>query len=150
MQASEYADENVSIAAASAAVLYPCSCTPSPDELYALLGSDAAAAHAGTPGAEDGEAGDSSNPLFNTRGLQCWILQACQQLKGGLRDKPGKPADYYHTCYCLSGLSTAQHIAGGGAVGPAQNMLQKVDPLANIVAEKLQEAKHYFAATGSV
>lgn len=24
-----------------------------------------------------------------------------QQPRGGLRDKPGKAADYYHTCYCL-------------------------------------------------
>jgi protein farnesyltransferase subunit beta len=26
-----------------------------------------------------------------------------------LIDKPKRGADYYHTCYCLSGLSTAQH-----------------------------------------
>lgn len=31
-------------------------------------------------------------------------------LEGGLRDKPGKRRDYYHTCYCLSGLSIAQHM----------------------------------------
>ena len=24
-------------------------------------------------------------------------------------DKPKRTADYYHTCYCLSGLSTTQH-----------------------------------------
>lgn len=24
-------------------------------------------------------------------------------------DKPKRGADHYHTCYCLSGLSTAQH-----------------------------------------
>lgn len=24
-----------------------------------------------------------------------------QPPRGGLRDKPGKSADYYHTCYCL-------------------------------------------------
>ncbi|KAG9119615.1 CAAX farnesyltransferase (FTase) subunit beta [Ceratobasidium sp. 392] len=28
---------------------------------------------------------------------------------GGLRDKPGKPADLYHTTYNLAGFSTAQH-----------------------------------------
>jgi protein farnesyltransferase subunit beta len=26
-----------------------------------------------------------------------------------LIDKPRRSADYYHTCYCLSGLSTAQN-----------------------------------------
>ena len=45
---------------------------------------------------------------FNARALQGWILGCCQSEKGGLRDKPGKSADFYHTCYCLSGLSVAQ------------------------------------------
>ena len=27
---------------------------------------------------------------------------------GGLRDKPGKPRDFYHSCYALSGLSISQ------------------------------------------
>ena len=38
-------------------------------------------------------------------------------LLGGLRDKPGKSADFYHTCYCLSGLSSAQH-ASNTVLGP--------------------------------
>jgi protein farnesyltransferase subunit beta len=142
-QAAEYADQNAEIAAASAAVLYPCSGTPSPEDLYALLASPAAAAAAGE---QDANASAPSNPLFNSRALQCWLLRACQQLKGGLRDKPGKSADYYHSCYCLSGLSTAQHIAGGGVVGPAQNVLPRVDPLLNVLAEKLQQAKAHFGA----
>lgn len=78
--------------------------------------------------------------------LQEYILVACQDEDGGLRDKPHKydiirscfpslectkryyylshwhvlspyqpsltlnrGSDYYHTCYCLSGLSIAQH-----------------------------------------
>jgi protein farnesyltransferase subunit beta len=28
---------------------------------------------------------------------------------GGLRDKPSKMRDYYHSCYNLSGLSVSQH-----------------------------------------
>lgn len=28
-------------------------------------------------------------------------LPLAQPPRGGLRDKPGKSADYYHTCYCL-------------------------------------------------
>lgn len=36
---------------------------------------------------------------------------------GGLRDKPGKRHDFYHTCYCLSGLSSAQHFGGAGVLG---------------------------------
>ena len=62
------------------------------------------------------------------------------QIKGGLRDKPGKPVDYYHTCYCLSGLAAAQHY-GGVVVGPPENLLPAVDPLCNIVHPRLAEAR---------
>ena len=42
--------------------------------------------------------------------LQMYVLLGCQDVDyakamGGLRDKPGKKADFYHTCYSLSGLS---------------------------------------------
>lgn len=43
--------------------------------------------------------------------------RCCQTVKGGLRDKPGKQPDFYHTCYCLSGLAAAQH-ASGCVLGP--------------------------------
>ena len=52
-------------------------------------------------------------PLFDPRALQGYLLGACQDEAGGLRDKPGKARDLYHTCYCLSGLSAAQHWDGG-------------------------------------
>lgn len=41
--------------------------------------------------------------------LQEYVLLLAQAPSGGLRDKPGKSADAYHTCYNLSGLSTSQH-----------------------------------------
>ncbi|CAO3670689.1 unnamed protein product [Umbelopsis ramanniana] len=47
--------------------------------------------------------------LFDRDALQRYILICCQDERGGLADKPGVGPDYYHTCYCLSGLSTAQH-----------------------------------------
>ncbi|ORY77287.1 terpenoid cyclases/protein prenyltransferase alpha-alpha toroid [Protomyces lactucae-debilis] len=47
--------------------------------------------------------------LFDRSALSAYILKCCQSEKrGGLRDKPGKSADYYHTCYCLAGLSITQ------------------------------------------
>jgi protein farnesyltransferase subunit beta len=116
----------------------------------------------------------AANPLFNTRALQLWILRGCQQLKGGLRDKPGKSADYYHTCYCLSGLSAAQHIMGGCVVGPIEpggtagqaggsssskgkgsvlpitNQLTAADPLLNVVVHKVEEAMQFFASEEQV
>ncbi|KAJ3073384.1 hypothetical protein HDU98_001675 [Podochytrium sp. JEL0797] len=47
--------------------------------------------------------------LLHRDALQEYILICCQANKGGLRDKPGKNPDFYHSCYCLSGLSIAQH-----------------------------------------
>lgn len=47
--------------------------------------------------------------LFSHEGLARYILSCCQHPYGGLRDKPGKHADSYHTCYVLTGLSATQH-----------------------------------------
>ncbi|KAI0668066.1 terpenoid cyclases/Protein prenyltransferase [Trametes maxima] len=52
---------------------------------------------------------DVDDSLFNRRALQEYILYAGQHPAGGLRDKPPKPADAYHTLYCTAGLSAAQH-----------------------------------------
>ncbi|KAF9448745.1 terpenoid cyclases/Protein prenyltransferase [Macrolepiota fuliginosa MF-IS2] len=52
---------------------------------------------------------DIDESLFNRKALQEYILLAGQHPAGGLRDKPPKAADSYHTLYCLSGLSAAQH-----------------------------------------
>ncbi|RAH85660.1 beta subunit of farnesyltransferase [Aspergillus japonicus CBS 114.51] len=47
--------------------------------------------------------------LYSREGLARYILGCCQAKFGGLRDKPGKHVDSYHTCYTLAGLSTTQH-----------------------------------------
>ncbi|THH18071.1 hypothetical protein EW146_g2871 [Bondarzewia mesenterica] len=52
---------------------------------------------------------DVDESLFNCKALQEYILLVGQHVTGGLRDKPPKNADAYHTLYCLSGLSAAQH-----------------------------------------
>lgn len=51
----------------------------------------------------------TSTGIWNRAALGRYILAAAQGKRGGLRDKPGKPADAYHTCYNLAGLSAAQH-----------------------------------------
>ncbi|KAF2308552.1 hypothetical protein GH714_010537 [Hevea brasiliensis] len=48
-------------------------------------------------------------PLFHSIALQQYIILCSQEQGGGFRDKPGKARDYYHTCYCLSGLSVCQY-----------------------------------------
>ncbi|KAI9814630.1 MAG: CAAX farnesyltransferase (FTase) subunit beta [Pycnora praestabilis] len=47
--------------------------------------------------------------LYNREGLQRYILCCCQDKRGGLKDKPRKHPDPYHSCYVLAGLSSAQH-----------------------------------------
>ena len=60
-----------------------------------------------------------------------------------MRDKPGKPADYYHTCYCLSGLASAQH-ASNVQLGPPENLLRRTDAMCNVVDDKLKAAQAFF------
>ncbi|KAI5866219.1 terpenoid cyclases/Protein prenyltransferase [Durotheca rogersii] len=54
----------------------------------------------------------SAHDLYNREGLVRYILCCAQDQskKGGMRDKPSKSPDAYHTCYVLSGLSSAQHV----------------------------------------
>ncbi|EDU40933.1 CAL1 Prenyltransferase beta subunit [Pyrenophora tritici-repentis] len=51
----------------------------------------------------------TTSGLWNRPALGRYILAACQEKKGGLKDKPGKSSDAYHTCYNLAGLSAAQY-----------------------------------------
>ncbi|CAD6571867.1 MAG: CAAX farnesyltransferase (FTase) subunit beta [Tremellales sp. Tagirdzhanova-0007] len=63
-------------------------------------------------GSPEEELDHSAPPLFNRVALQEYVLVAAQReagSSGGLRDKPGKRSDLYHTCNNLSGLSIAQH-----------------------------------------
>lgn len=95
---------------------------------------------------------------FSERAYQChraqlqrYILLCGQQIEGGLRDKPGKPRDHYHSCYCLSGLSVAQHGAGTSTpevFGDASNLLVATHPAYNISRAKAEAARAYFRAKG--
>jgi protein farnesyltransferase subunit beta len=102
----------------------------------------------GADAAEEGPSasGGASAPLYDAAAQQLWVLAACQAPRGGLRDKPGKPPDYYHSCYCLSGLAAAQRDAGGAPLGGRANALAEPDPLCNVVAARLAEARAFFAA----
>lgn len=55
------------------------------------------------------ESNPLSSPLFHPLALQEYLVICCQDNSGGMRDKPKKSRDFYHTCYDLSGLSIAQH-----------------------------------------
>lgn len=77
-----------------------------------------------------------------------------QEQEGGLKDKPGKHRDFYHTCYCLSGLSVCQHCMSKDAdsspppkamFGPYLNLLEPIHPLYNVELEHYYEAHEYFS-----
>ncbi|KND04533.1 uncharacterized protein SPPG_00259 [Spizellomyces punctatus DAOM BR117] len=99
--------------------------------------------------------------LFNREALQEYILICCQGERGGLKDKPDKNPDYYHTCYVLSGLSIAQHryawdpvqediIVADGERGPVvvgngQNLLPATHPVHNILPRHVTRIRAHFA-----
>ncbi|GAA5906746.1 protein farnesyltransferase [Sporobolomyces salmoneus] len=58
---------------------------------------------------EDETTTSTKHELYDRHALQQYVTLAAQAPGGGLRDKPGKPADAYHTSYNLSGHSSAQH-----------------------------------------
>lgn len=51
----------------------------------------------------------SYHDLWNRTALQNYTLYCCQSETGGLRDKPGKGPDAYHSNYVLAGLSGAHY-----------------------------------------
>ncbi|NXL85788.1 FNTB farnesyltransferase, partial [Alectura lathami] len=87
--------------------------------------------------------------MFNQEALQEYILLCCQCPAGGLLDKPGKSRDFYHTCYCLSGLAIAQHFGSGEmhhevVLGLPENRLQPTHPVYNMAPEKVVKAVMHF------
>lgn len=90
-----------------------------------------------------------SHWMFHQQALQEYILMCCQCPAGGLLDKPGKSRDFYHTCYCLSGLSIAQHFGSGAmlhdvVLGVPENALQPTHPVYNIGPDKVIQATMHF------
>lgn len=88
--------------------------------------------------------------LFSQVALQDYILFCCQYPSGGLVDKPGKSRDYYHTCYCLSGLSISQHSFKSKFVrGDQNNLIEPTHPVLNIVLGKAENMVKYFTSQGN-
>jgi hypothetical protein len=69
------------------------------------------------------------------------LVFSCQVVNGGLRDKPGTSRDHYHTCYCLSGLSIAQHSDPGAPYDLNTN-------LANILERCVSERERWRPGPG--
>lgn len=84
---------------------------------------------------------------FDQSALQEYVLCCCQHPFGGLVDKPGKSQDFYHTCYSLSGISTAQNCPKGCiSCVDDESLLLATHPVYNIVMEKVDAALKYFTS----
>ena len=84
--------------------------------------------------------------LYDVFLLERYILLCAQEITGGLRDKPSKPRDFYHTCYNLSGLSIAQHCSFSdsdsdevdiGFGDPEQTLVGHTHPCYNIRTDRV-------------
>jgi protein farnesyltransferase subunit beta len=88
-----------------------------------------------------------TNLLYDAPMLERYILLCAQDVHGGLRDKPSKSRDFYHSCYNLSGLSVAQHYSSGqeqyGDLS-ASKVLQ-THPCYNIRVDRVQTILKHFA-----
>lgn len=92
----------------------------------------------------------TSRWMFHQEALQEYILICCQHAFGGLIDKPGKARDFYHTCYCLSGLSASQQFHGGKndhdiVIGNPENKLRALQPVYNISVDSVMNANDHFS-----
>lgn len=102
-------------------------------------------------GEAPGEGGSRAKGwLLDQWSLQKYLLACCQAPRGGLKDKPGKGADFYHTCYCISGLSVAQSNGTENAdpcvLGWQHNQVRATNCLYNIESGNLHAAMGHFQA----
>jgi protein farnesyltransferase subunit beta len=85
--------------------------------------------------------------LYDEAMLQRYILLCAQDVQGGLRDKPSKPRDFYHSCYNLSGLSISQHYRSSCPEllygHPVQSRVAKTHPCFNLRVERVQTILAY-------
>ena len=80
---------------------------------------------------------DTSTLLMDEGLLQRYILLCAQDVNGGLRDKPSKSRDFYHSCYNLSGLSVSQHCGELRFGHATKSKLHATHPIYNIRVERV-------------
>ena len=79
--------------------------------------------------------------------LQRYILLCAQDVHGGLRDKPSKPRDFYHSCYNLSGLSVSQHYGSLKYGHASKSRVAKTHACYNIRVERVEQVRKHFYAS---
>ena len=95
-----------------------------------------------------------SDTVFVNQGpAQLYVLLACQCPSGGLRDKPGKNPDFYHSCYSLSGLSVLQFCTNSDTskfvIGDEnENLLERTCVYYNCCIDRVRIARDFFQGGG--
>ena len=82
--------------------------------------------------------------------LQRYILLCAQDLNGGLRDKPSKPRDFYHSCYNLSGLSVSQHYGKLEYGHATKSRVAKTHACYNIRVERVEAIQRHFSTNQTI
>uniref|UniRef100_UPI00358FA5F7 protein farnesyltransferase subunit beta-like n=1 Tax=Myxine glutinosa TaxID=7769 RepID=UPI00358FA5F7 len=98
--------------------------------------------------AEGDSALSSSSWMFHVEALQEYLLVCCQCPAGGMLDKPGKARDFYHTCYCLSGLSVTQYFNAARqeieATECVDNIMEMTHSVYNIGPKNVERTMRHF------
>jgi len=86
--------------------------------------------------------------VYDEKALQHYILICCQNVHGGLLDKPGKRPDYYHTCYCLSGLTSSQYSPNGTITNilDSGSPLPSIHPIFNVLYTAYEKCNSFYSA----
>ena len=88
--------------------------------------------------------------LYDQLSLQAYVIFACQNTKvGGLRDKPGKSPDLFHSNYATAGLSLSQECFKDNKKivlnSDLEDIFEKINPIYCVSQEKIEKAKKYYA-----
>lgn len=82
--------------------------------------------------------------------LQRYILLCAQEVQGGLRDKPSKPRDFYHSCYNLSGLSVSQYHGKMEYGHATKSRVARTNACYNIRQERAEAIQRHFSNMSNV
>ena len=93
------------------------------------------------------ESSKNDHVLYDTNRLQVYVLECCQDDKGGLKDKPGKEADIYHTMYALAGLALSSQTDDLSEIKTYKwdnYFFEEMDPVSNIPRIKANKFTMFF------
>jgi protein farnesyltransferase subunit beta len=77
---------------------------------------------------------EANQLIFDSEALAHYLLDCAQKETGGFTDRYDRSADFYHTCYCLSGLAITGYVKD----------MPPTDPIFNLRISERDLAKSWF------